>query len=129
MHGAFHSTNATGGAGAGGLRTNMPTCPYAQAPYPVGTGSYTVVVGGGGGYARENPSLPSCTAVRICRVVIQNFIQHQVDLVVELLHLVEEQVNQENSLLVQCSTGGSGGGGDTYSPSHPHLYWNHSSIT
>ena len=36
------------------------------------------------------------------RVVIQNFIQHQVDLVVELLHLVVEQVNVENSLLVQC---------------------------
>ena len=37
------------------------------------------------------------------RVVIRNFIQHQVDLVVELLQLVVEQVKQENSLLVQCS--------------------------
>ena len=37
------------------------------------------------------------------RVVIRNFIQHQVDLVVELLQLVVEQVKQENGVLVQCS--------------------------
>ena len=55
----MHSSNGTAGAGAGGLRTNMPTCPYAQAPYPVAPGPYTVVVGGGGGYARENPGIPS----------------------------------------------------------------------
>jgi len=59
--GSYHSTNGSGGAGAGGLRTNMPACPYAQAPYPVSTGSYTVICGGGGSYARENPSNPNAS--------------------------------------------------------------------
>ena len=53
------------------------------------------------------------------RVVIRNFIQHQVDLVVELLNWWWSRSKQENSLLVQCKQGGSGGGRDTYSPSHP----------
>ena len=57
--GAYHSTNGSGGAGAGGLRTNMPTCPYKQAGYTIGTGNYTVVCGGGGSFARENPSQPA----------------------------------------------------------------------
>ena len=55
--GAYHSTNGTGGAGAGGLRSNMPSVPYATPAYTIGaTGPYTVVVGGGGGYDREDPS-------------------------------------------------------------------------
>ena len=57
--GAYHSTNGTGGAGAGGLRTSMPACPYKQAGYTIGTGNYTVVCGGGGSYARENPGQPA----------------------------------------------------------------------
>ena len=36
----------------------------------------------------------------LLQVVIQNFIQHQVDLVVELLRLVAERVKRENGLLV-----------------------------
>ena len=113
--GAYHGTNATGGAGAGGLRTNMPTCPYKQAGYTVATGNYTVICGGGGSYARENPGQPN---------------ESQITTSGSNSELYPTPGGSGSGIVASgggagqarewspgaSQKGGSGGGGDTYSP-------------
>ena len=96
----------------------MPTCPYAQAPYPVAPGPYTVVVGGGGGYARENPGIPSA----------QQYASQGSN-----SELYPTPGGSGSGIVASgggagqarefspgpVQQGGSGGGRDTYSPSHP----------
>ncbi len=110
---AVHGSNATGGAGGGGLRTNMPACPYAQAAYPVSTSNpYTVIVGGGGKGVGENPS-----GQPVASQGSQSEIYPTPGGSGSGIYASGGGAGQTREWAPgPVQTGGSGGGGDTYSP-------------
>ena len=110
---AVHGGNGTGGAGGGGLRTNMPACPYAQAAYPVSTTNpYTVIVGGGGGGVLEVPSVQP-----VASQGSQSEIYPTPGGSGSGIYASGGGAGQTREWAPgPVQTGGSGGGGDTYSP-------------